>query len=57
MKLGIAPLSSARKELSNDVLKMVFTVGHTFDENCTRPKAIIHGFFHDFGSKCNIQQN
>ena len=31
--------------LSNDVLKMVFDVGHIFAKNRTRPKAIIHGFF------------
>ena len=44
MKLGFAPLRSAKKELSNDVLKMIFNVGHIFVKNRTRPKAIIHGF-------------
>ena len=44
MKLGIVPLWSARKHLSNDVLKVDFNVGHIFAKNCTRPKAIIHGF-------------
>ena len=38
------PLWSAYKELSNDVLKMVFNVSPNFVKNCSRPKAIIHGF-------------
>ena len=44
MKLGIVPFWSALKELSNDVLSMIFNVGHIFVKNCTQPKAIIHGF-------------
>ena len=45
MKLGIVPLWSASKELSNDVLKMISDLGHIFVKNRTQPKAIIHGFF------------
>ena len=44
MKLGIAPLQSAWKYLSNDVLKVDFNVGHIFAKNRTQAKAIIHGF-------------
>ena len=44
MKLEFAPLRSARKEPSTDVLKMTFDIGHIFAKNRTRPKAIIHGF-------------
>ena len=33
------------KELSNDVLKIIFNVSHIFVKNRSRPKAIIiHGF-------------
>jgi len=44
MKLGITPSQSAWKNLSNDVLKVDFNVGHIFAKNCTEEKAIIHGF-------------
>ena len=45
------PLWSALKELSNDVLKMIYDVSHIFFKICTLPKAIIHAwFFHDLGS-------
>jgi len=44
MKLGIVPLWSALKELSNDVLKVIFIVGHIFAKNRIQPGAIIHGF-------------
>jgi len=40
MKLGIAPLQSAWKNLSNDVLKVDFNVGHVFAKNGTQAKAI-----------------
>ena len=43
-KLGIVPLWSAYKELSNDVLKMIVDVGHIFVKNRSQPKAIIHVF-------------
>ena len=44
MKLGIVPLWSAYKELSNDALKVIVSLGHIFVKNRTRPKAIVHGF-------------
>ena len=44
MKLGIVPLWSAWKDLSNNVLKVDFNVGHIFAKNRTQPKAIIHVF-------------
>jgi len=40
MKLGIAPLWSAWKDLSNDVLKVDFNVGHIFAKNRTQAKAL-----------------
>ena len=54
MKLGIVPLWSAHKELSNDVFKMIFHVGHIFVKNRTQPKAMV---FDDFGSKFKLMQN
>jgi len=39
MKLGIVPLWSALKELSNDVLKVIFWCQSYFCQNCTQPKA------------------
>jgi len=56
MKLEIVPLWSASKELSNDVLYVIFDVGHIFAKNHTQPEAIIHGFSW-FGSKFNVWQN
>jgi len=59
MKLGVLPLWSASKELSNDVLKVIFDVVHIFAKICTQAKAIIHSFFMILGpnsthSKINI---
>jgi len=56
MKLGVLPLWSASKELSNDVLKVIIDGGHIFTKNRTQAKAITM-VFHDFGSKFNPQQN
>ena len=56
MKLGVVLLRSASKELSNDVLKVIFDANHIFAKNHTPPEAIIHGFSW-FGSKVNLQQN
>ena len=44
MKLGVLPLWSASKELSNNVLKVIIEDGHIFAKNRTQAKAIIHGF-------------
>jgi len=45
MKLGVLPLWSATKELSNNVLKVIIDDGHIFAKNGIQAKAIIHGFF------------
>ena len=50
---------SASKELSNDVLYVGFNVRHIF---CQKSHSIkgwvsVFMFFHDFGSKFNLQQN
>ena len=69
MKLGVVPLQSARKDLSNDVLKVDFNVGHIFEAgNCAVVISMKTAFkrcrhppmsmvFHDLGSKFNLQQN
>jgi len=45
MKLGIVPLWSAWKDLSNDVLRVDFNVGHIFAKSALDQRLyIIHGF-------------
>ena len=56
MKLGIVPLWSAWKDLSDDVLRVDSNVGHIFAKKHTQPKATIAMVFHDFESKFNLQQ-
>ena len=44
IKLGIVPMWSASKELSNGILKVILDAGLIFAKNCSQPEAIIHGF-------------
>ena len=38
LKLGVLPLWSASKELSNNVMKVIIDDGHIFAKNCTQAK-------------------
>ena len=45
MKLGVVPLWSASKELSNNVIKVIIDGGHILAKNRTQAKAIYNPWF------------